>query len=75
FVTSDTAEEIESKSKNHLINVFVPTTPTPATGFLVMVPAQEVILLEDMSAEAAVKYIISAGVLQTRKEGPKETRI
>ena len=63
FITSDAADEIEEKAKSKLINVFVPNTPTPATGFLVMVPAQEVILLE-MKSEDAFKYIVSAGVLQ-----------
>lgn len=64
LVTSDACAEIEAKTKNKLINVFVPTTPTPATGTLVIVPVQEVILLEQMNTEAAIKYIISAGVLQ-----------
>jgi len=63
FVTSDAALEIEAKTKQKLINVFVPNTPTPATGFLVLVPAQEVLLL-DMKTEDAFKYIISGGVLK-----------
>jgi len=57
FVTSDAALEIEKKVKGKLINIFIPNTPTPATGFLIMVPAQEVILLE-MRTEAAFKYIV-----------------
>jgi len=63
FVTSDAAAEIEAKAKEKLINVFVANTPTPATGFLVMVPAREVILL-DMKIEDAFKYVISGGVLR-----------
>ncbi|MFA4966631.1 MAG: DUF502 domain-containing protein [Candidatus Margulisiibacteriota bacterium] len=63
FVTSDAAEEVEKKVKCKLINIFIPNTPTPATGFLIMVPAQDVILL-DMKAEEAFKYIISGGVLK-----------
>ena len=63
FVTSDAAHEIEEKTKNKLINIFIPNTPTPATGFLIMVPVQEVILLE-MRTDAAFKYIVSGGVLQ-----------
>ncbi len=68
FVTSDAAEEIENKAKSKLINIFVPNTPTPATGFLVMVPAQEVILLE-MKTDEAFKYVVSGGVLQPAHEG------
>jgi len=71
FVTSDAAEEIETKVKGKLINVFVPNTPTPATGFLVMVPAQEVILLE-MRTEEAFKYVVSGGVLKPGKEHGEE---
>ena len=63
FVTSDAAAEIEVKAKEKMINVFIANTPTPATGFLVMVPAREVILL-DMKIDDAVKYVISAGVLK-----------
>lgn len=63
FVTSDAALEVELKTKSKLINVFIPNTPTPATGFLVIVPVQEVILLE-MRTDEAFKYIVSGGVLQ-----------
>jgi len=67
FVTSDAALEIEEKAKEKLLNVFIPNTPTPATGFLVMVPAQEVVLLE-MRTDIAFKYIVSGGVLQPEIE-------
>ena len=63
FVTSDAAVEIEAKAKEKMINVFVANTPTPATGFLVLVPAREVILL-DMKIEDAFKYVVSGGVLK-----------
>lgn len=63
FVTSDAAAEIEAKAKEKMINVFIANTPTPATGFLIMVPAREVILL-DMKIEDAFKYVISGGVLK-----------
>lgn len=63
FITSDAAAEIETKAKEKMINVFIANTPTPATGFLIMVPAREVILL-DMKIEDAFKYVISGGVLK-----------
>jgi uncharacterized membrane protein len=63
FVTSDAAAEIEAKAKEKMINVFIPNTPTPATGFTIVVPAREVILL-DMKIDDAFKYIISGGVLK-----------
>ena len=71
FITSDASEEIEKKAKGKLINVFVPNTPTPATGFLVMVPVQEVIILE-MKIEEAFKYVVSGGVLQPAKPPVEE---
>jgi uncharacterized membrane protein len=63
FVTSDAAAEIEAKAREKMINVFVANTPTPATGFLIIVPARDVILL-DMKTEDAFKYLVSAGVLK-----------
>ncbi|MBI5399858.1 DUF502 domain-containing protein [Candidatus Saganbacteria bacterium] len=63
FITSDAAAEIEAKVKEKMINVFIPNTPTPATGFLIIVPAREITLLE-MKTEEAFKYVVSGGVLQ-----------
>jgi len=71
FVTSDAAAEIEAKAKEKLINIFIVNTPTPATGFLIMVPARDVILLE-MKIDDAFKYVISAGVLRPENL-PQET--
>lgn len=63
FITSDAAAEIEAKAKEKLINIFIANTPTPATGFLIIAPAREVILL-DMKIDEAFKYVISGGVLK-----------
>jgi len=52
--------EISKKSKQNLVNVFVPTTPNPTSGFLLMFPKEEVIYL-DMSFEEASRFIVSAG--------------
>jgi uncharacterized membrane protein len=66
FVTSDAAKEIESKAgQNKMINVFIANTPTPATGFLIVVPTSEVQLL-DMKIDDAFKYVISGGVLKPK---------
>jgi len=46
--------------KQKLINVFIPTTPNPTSGFLLMFPKEEVIYL-DMTFEQASKFIVSAG--------------
>ena len=60
FATKENKGEISKKSKQNLINVFVPTTPNPTSGFLLMFPKEEVIYL-DMSFEEASIFIVSAG--------------
>ena len=60
FATKDNQGEISKKTNSDLVNVFVPTTPNPTSGFLLMFPKKEVIYL-DMSFEEASKFIVSAG--------------
>ena len=60
FATKDNTGEISKKTNSDLVNVFVPTTPNPTSGFLLMFPRDEIIYL-DMSFEEASKFIVSAG--------------
>ena len=60
FATKDNTGEISTKTNKKLLNVFVPTTPNPTSGFLLMFPKDEVIFL-DMTFEEASKFIVSAG--------------
>jgi len=60
FVTKDNEGEISKKTNKSLVNVFVPTTPNPTSGFLLMFPKDEVIYL-DLTFEEASKFIVSAG--------------
>ncbi len=60
FATKDNKGEISKKTNVELVNVFVPTTPNPTSGFLLMFPKNEIIYL-DMSFEEASKFIVSAG--------------
>ena len=60
FATKDNKGEISKKTNQNLVNVFVPTTPNPTSGFLLMFPKDEIIYL-DMSFEEASKFIVSAG--------------
>ena len=60
FATKDNEGEISEKTESELVNVFVPTTPNPTSGFLLMFLKKEVIYL-DMSFEQASKFIVSAG--------------
>ena len=60
FATKDNKGEISKKTNRNLVNVFVPTTPNPTSGFLLMFPKEEIVYL-DMSFEEASKFIVSAG--------------
>ena len=60
FATKENSTEMCVKTKKELINVFVPTTPNPTSGFLLMVPKEELIYL-DINFEEASKFIVSAG--------------
>jgi len=60
FATKDNKGEISKKTNTELVNVFVPTTPNPTSGFLLMFPKSEIVYL-DMSFEEASKFIVSAG--------------
>ena len=60
FATKENSGDISNKTNRKLINVFVPTTPNPTSGFLLMFPKEDVIYL-DLTFEEASKFIISAG--------------
>ena len=60
FATKENTGEITDKTKKKLVNVFVPTTPNPTSGFLLMFPKEDIIYL-DMTFEEASKFIVSAG--------------
>ena len=62
FQSGTTRGEAQAKTGSEIINVFVPTTPNPTSGFFIMVPRDDVIEL-DMSVDDGLKMIISAGVM------------
>ena len=63
FSTKENKGEISKKTNENLVNIFVPTTPNPTSGFLLMVPKKDLIYL-DMSFEEASRFIVSAGTSQ-----------
>ena len=65
FATKENKGEMAEKTNKKLINVFVPTTPNPTSGFLLMFPIDEVIYL-NMSFEEASKFIVSAGTSEVK---------
>ena len=65
FATKENDGEISKKTNTELVNVFVPTTPNPTSGFLLMFPKSEIIYL-DMTFEEAYKFIVSAGTSDSK---------
>jgi len=70
FVTGDSTGEIRTKTGRRMVNVFVPTTPNPTSGFFIMVPSEDVVEL-DMSVDDGLKMLLSVGVVQPK--GPGDT--
>ena len=62
FMTGETKGEIKDRKKIDMVNVFVPTTPNPTSGFLLFIPKDDAVEL-DMSVEDAIKLVVSAGMV------------
>ncbi len=67
FATKDNEGEISEKTQSELVNVFVPTTPNPTSGFLLMFPKNEIKYL-DMTFEEASRFIVSAGTSENKNK-------
>lgn len=63
FLTNEAFDEAREKIAQELVHVFIPSTPGPWSGFLILVPRKDIKLL-DMSVEGAIKLIISGGILK-----------
>jgi uncharacterized membrane protein len=62
FLTSDQGDEVQQKTMENVVSVFIPTTPNPTSGFLVLVPEDKVTKL-DMTVADGFKYIVSLGAI------------
>ncbi len=69
FITGDRQGEVQQKAGRNLVSVFIPTTPNPTSGFLILVPEEKVTKL-DMSVADGIKYIVSLGSI-----APNETKM
>jgi len=61
FITGESRGEVQSKTDKNMMNVFVPTTPNPTSGFYILIPKDELVIL-NMTVEDAFKLIISGGI-------------
>jgi len=73
FITSERADEVEQKTGKKCVCIFIPTTPIPTGGFLIIVPEEKVIKL-DMSVADGFKYIVSLGALANEYAQPPKTK-
>jgi uncharacterized membrane protein len=73
FITSEQQGEIRAKAREKMVSVFVPTTPNPTSGFLLLVPEEKVTKLE-MSVADGIKYIISLGAILPEYRPKREVR-
>jgi len=73
FITAHDLEEAQAKTEQKVTGVFVPTTPNPTTGFLVMFPHDEIVVL-DMTVDEAFKMLFTLGVVVPTWRGPAADR-
>ena len=73
FITTKTTGEVQNDIAEDVVNVFLPTTPNPTSGFLLFVPRKDLIVL-DMSVEEAIKMIVSAGIVTPADRRPEEVQ-
>jgi len=74
FITGNGLMEVQDKTSQELINIFIPTTPNPTSGVLILVPKKDVIFL-DMTVEDGLKLIISGGVVTPKYNGQSGCRV
>ena len=72
FITTTTTGEVQNDIAEDVVNVFLPTTPNPTSGFLLFVPRKDIIVL-DMSVEEAIKMVVSAGIVTPPQQQPADT--
>ncbi|MCZ6604869.1 MAG: DUF502 domain-containing protein [Alphaproteobacteria bacterium] len=73
FVTGTTEGEVQNVTADEVVNVFLPTTPNPTSGYLLFLPRRELLFL-NMSIEEAAKMIISGGIVVPPDRRPREIR-
>ena len=73
FITSATEGEVQTTIADEVVNVFLPTTPNPTSGFLLFVPRAHLVTL-DMTVEEGIKMVVSAGIVTPPDKRPESRR-
>ena len=63
FITNESFKEAEDKTGQEMMHIFIATTPSPLTGFLILVPKRDIKFL-DISVEQGIKLIVSGGIIK-----------
>jgi uncharacterized membrane protein len=73
FITSATEGEVQNTIADPVVNIFLPTTPNPTSGFLLFVPRRDLVVL-DMSVEEGIKMVVSAGIVTPPDRRPEAAK-
>ena len=76
FITGETQGEVQNLTSDDVVNVFLPTTPNPTSGYLLFIPKKELVIL-DMTVEEGIKMVVSGGIVtppDRRSAAERETR-
>jgi len=73
FVSGRTEGEVQNLTRDEMVNIFLPTTPNPTSGFLLFLPRRDVTLLS-MSVEEGIKMVVSGGIVTPPDRRPEEER-
>ena len=73
FITGRTEGEVQNLTEEEVVNVFLPTTPNPTSGYLLFIPRSELVLL-DMTVEEGIKMVVSGGIVTPPDRRPPEIR-
>lgn len=73
FITGSTRGEVQALTQDDVVNVFLPTTPNPTSGYLLFVPKRELVIL-DMTVEEGIKMIVSGGIVTPPDRRPEEQK-
>ena len=74
FITGTTEGEVQNLTEDEVVNIFVPTTPNPTSGFLLFVPRTDLVIL-DMTIEEGIKMVVSGGIVTPPDRRPEEERL
>ncbi len=74
FITGQTMGEVQELTEDEVVNVFLPTTPNPTSGYLLFIPKRELVILS-MTVEEGIKMVVSGGIVTPEDRRPPGERV